>query len=193
MATTSQPTHLTAGARAVLDAASTLFYERGIGSVGVDAIAAHAGVTKKTIYDRFGSKAALVEAYLRARDDRFRAWVDERIAAARGSDRLLAVFDALASWLDTQSPLGCAFVHAHAELLAEPDHPAHAVIAGEKAWLLERFTALARDEGLADPHPLAIQLLALHEGATVLHSTAQANDAVPLARDAARALIERAG
>jgi AcrR family transcriptional regulator len=34
--------------------------------VGVDAIAAEAGVTKKTLYDKFGSKDRLVAAYLRA-------------------------------------------------------------------------------------------------------------------------------
>ena len=45
----------------VLDVAGRLFYELGIHSVGVDLIAGEAGVTKKTLYARFGSKDALVE------------------------------------------------------------------------------------------------------------------------------------
>lgn len=48
---------MTPGARRALAAASRLFYERGIHAVGVDLIAAEAGVTKKTLYDRFGSRS----------------------------------------------------------------------------------------------------------------------------------------
>ncbi|WP_010533079.1 TetR/AcrR family transcriptional regulator [Brachybacterium squillarum] len=95
---------MTPGARSVLDAASTLFAERGLNAVGVDTIAAEAGVTTKTIYDRFGSKAQLVALYLSERDERFRAWVDTRIAPEEGIDRPLAIFDALESWTRTHSP-----------------------------------------------------------------------------------------
>src|SRR5690606_18122493 len=49
-----------ATARRVLEAAGRLFYERGIHAVGVDLIAAEAGVTKKTLYDRFGAKEQIV-------------------------------------------------------------------------------------------------------------------------------------
>ena len=71
-------TTLTPGARRILDVASALFYERGIHAVGVDTIAAESGVTKRTLYDRFGSKDALVVAYLAERDRRWR----ERVVAA---------------------------------------------------------------------------------------------------------------
>ncbi|NEE13916.1 helix-turn-helix transcriptional regulator, partial [Streptomyces sp. SID7499] len=47
---------MTPAARRALAAAGRLFYDRGIHAVGVDLIAAEAGVTKKTLYDRFGSK-----------------------------------------------------------------------------------------------------------------------------------------
>lgn len=47
---------MTPAARRVLDTAARLFYDRGIHAVGVDLIAAEAGVTKKTLYDRFGSR-----------------------------------------------------------------------------------------------------------------------------------------
>jgi AcrR family transcriptional regulator len=49
-----------------------MFYRKGIRAVGVDAISAEAGVTKKTLYEKYGSKDELVAAYLRARDDRWR-------------------------------------------------------------------------------------------------------------------------
>ncbi|UXI81004.1 TetR/AcrR family transcriptional regulator, partial [Streptomyces vinaceusdrappus] len=64
---------MTPGARRVLEAAERLFYEHGIHAVGVDLIAAEAGVTKKTLYDRFGSKEQIVVEYLAGRDERWRA------------------------------------------------------------------------------------------------------------------------
>ena len=49
------------------ETAGRLFYARGIRAVGVELIAEEAGTTKKTLYDRFGSKDALVALYLRRR------------------------------------------------------------------------------------------------------------------------------
>ncbi|MCI2266606.1 TetR/AcrR family transcriptional regulator [Sediminivirga luteola] len=180
---------LTPGGRAVLDAASRLFYERGIAAVGVDAVAAEAGVTKKTIYDRFRSKSALVRMYLAERDERYRRWIDAWIAEHPEADPALAVFDALESWRGSQGAKGCAFVHAHAELLAEPDHPAHEVIRAQKLWLHERFRVLVEEAGHARAKELATELLALHEGATVLYSLTETGDAVAAARRAAQALL----
>ena len=51
---------LTEAGTRLLEAASELFYDRGVRAVGVDLIAETAGTTKKTLYDRFGSKDALV-------------------------------------------------------------------------------------------------------------------------------------
>lgn len=73
---------MTPGARRVLEAAERLFYEHGIHAVGVDTIAAEAGVTKKTLYDRFGSKEQIVVEYLAGRDERWRELLAGRLAAA---------------------------------------------------------------------------------------------------------------
>ena len=50
------------------------------------------------------TKAQLVALYLTERDERFRAWVDTRIAPDEGIERPLAIFDALESWTRTHSP-----------------------------------------------------------------------------------------
>jgi AcrR family transcriptional regulator len=63
MARSSDPTR----AR-ILSAANNLFYAEGIRAVSVDAVAAKAGLTKKTLYYHFRSKDDLVAAYLAARD-----------------------------------------------------------------------------------------------------------------------------
>lgn len=178
---------MTPAARSVLDAAGRMFYERGISAVAMEAVAEEAGVTKKTVYDRFGTKSALVAAYLRERDDAYRSWVEEWAREHPDTHPALAVFDALDSWMATRGPLGCAFVHAHAELLSEPEHPAHRIIGEQKTWLHAAFvSALGASR---DAAPLATALLALHEGAMVLRSTSDAGDAIPAARAAAASLL----
>lgn len=137
---------MTPGARRALDAASRLFYEHGIHAVGVDRIAAEAGVTKKTLYDRFGSKEQIVVEYLTGRDERWRAFLDERLAAAppAPAEHVLTVFDASRAWAEANGARGCSMINAHAEI-DDPRHPAYAVITAQKAWMLELFTSLVRE------------------------------------------------
>lgn len=186
----TQIMNLTPAARVILSTAGRIFYDRGISAVGVDTLASESGVTKKTLYDQFGSKAVLVTAYLRERDQHYRSWIEQEIADKEPRAQILAVFDALDSWMDAHSPKGCAFVHAHGELLDFPEHPAHDVIRGEKAWLRDLFERLARAAGHEQPGSLATQLVALLEGATVLRSITDMPDAVAEARSAALILTE---
>lgn len=192
MVSKKQAPSKTPAAQAVLEAAAWLFYEKGINAVGVEAIAERAGVTKKTLYDQFGSKANLVVEYLTERDLDYYAWLREEIDKHTGTDRILAVFDALDTWMRARSPKGCAFVHAHGELLAVPDHPAHAVIRAEKRWLLRLFVELAEAEGYRQPEAVATQLVCLIEGATVLRSISDITEAVAQSRNAAAVLLEAA-
>ncbi|MEU6247839.1 TetR family transcriptional regulator [Glycomyces sp. NPDC047010] len=148
----------------ILAAAEELFYDQGITAVGVDLIAEHSGITKRTLYNQFGSKAQLVAAYLAERDRRWRTLVQETVD--RSDDPVAAVtapFDALRTWTAT-SPRGCAFINALAEL-PDPAHPAHRVAEDQKRWLLDLFRGLAAAAGCAGPDALATRLLVLHEGA----------------------------
>ncbi|MEQ3551322.1 TetR/AcrR family transcriptional regulator [Pseudonocardia nematodicida] len=185
------PRSLTPGARRVLDVAARLFYERGLHAVGVDLIAAESGVTKRTLYDRFGSKNALVTAYLEERDerwrDRVRARLDELDEPAR---RVLAPFDVLVTWVP-DNPRGCAFVNASAEL-PDAGHPARAVVVGEKEWLRELFRTELAAAGAPDPGPAALTLLLLHEGALAAAGAAGMDDAPGAARRAAGTVCAQA-
>lgn len=154
---------LSAGARRILDTASALFYEHGIHAVGVDTIAARSGITKRTLYDRFGSKDALVTAYLRTRHE---AWWDdlERRIDQAPAPRALAVFDAYAS-TGLPSARGCAFLNAAGELPL--DHPGQAVIREHKTAVRRRLGELLHIDhpDLGDPESLAEHLFLLLEGA----------------------------
>lgn len=182
---------LTPGARRILESASELFYWRGITAVGVDTIAAESGVTKRTLYDQFGSKDGLVLAYLQAQNRTWRDRVSSRVQAApRGTaERILAVFDVLPDWL-AGSGRGSTFVNAFAEL-PDPDHPGHQVTVATKQWLRELLGELATEAGAQTPDELACQLFCLHEGAVVSYAITHDADAVPAARAAAAALLDQ--
>ncbi|MEU4193410.1 helix-turn-helix domain-containing protein [Kribbella sp. NPDC026611] len=181
---------LTPAGERILTAASTLFYAQGIRTVGVDAIADAAEVTKKTLYDRFGSKDRLIAAYLEQRNREWHAFLDAQLADRRPStpaEVILALFEALTDWL-AGSRNGCGFINASVELAA-PDHPAMPVIVGQKQWLRSEFEAQARAARLADPPELADRLLLLHEGALVSYRVAAMERAPEVAARAAADLL----
>jgi AcrR family transcriptional regulator len=155
---------MTPAGRRIVAAAEELFYDRGITAVGVDLIAEHSGVTKRTLYNQFGSKDHLVAAYLAERDQRWRSLVRAAVDACESPvEAVTAPFDALRTWSATNTR-GCAFINALAEL-PDPAHPAHRIAADQKLWLLNLFKELATTAGHPTPATLATQLLVLHEGA----------------------------
>jgi AcrR family transcriptional regulator len=162
---TKRPTRAT-----IIDAAEALFYEHGLQSASVDAIAARAGVTKRTLYYHFASKDALIAAYLAARDaptvERYRGWLgdDDRPLP----ERVVRLFAALASFADQPKWRGCGFTRAAVELAGQPGHPAVVMAADHKrrfeAWLAAKLAS----GGVADAPALARQLMVLLEGAIAL-------------------------
>src|SRR5437879_7887809 len=110
---------------ALLAATSELTYARGITGTGVDAIAARAGVTKRTLYQHFGSKDRLVAEALNDRNRR--ALLSLETNARRRSEEtgelvILALFDAIENALRTKTKAGCAFINASLEV-NRPGHP----------------------------------------------------------------------
>ena len=158
---TDQP--LTPRALRILETASQLFYAHGIHAVGVDTIAAESGVTKRTLYDRFGSKDALVTAYLQRRHDDWWARLEERLAGAE-APRALAVFDAYAQDAPAVER-GCAFLNGAAEL--PTGHPGMVVVRDHKQQVQRRLRELVAADcpHLEDPDAVADHVFLLLEGA----------------------------
>ncbi|MFF0190945.1 TetR/AcrR family transcriptional regulator [Streptomyces sp. NPDC005244] len=181
---------MTPAGRRIVAAAEELFYECGITAVGVDLIAECSGVTKRTLYNQFGSKDQLVAASLTERDQRWRTLVRAAVdAAATPAEAVTAPFEALRIWSGTNAR-GCAFINALAEL-PDPSHPAHHVAADQKHWLRNLFEELAAAADCPHPATLATQLLLLHEGALATQPLALDTlpDCIDLARDLARAAL----
>jgi AcrR family transcriptional regulator len=183
-------TELTPAGRRILDSATDLFYAYGIRAIGVEAIAEHAGVTKKTIYDRFGSKDELIAAYLERRDRQWHELIERDVERNELSprDRILAMFEIMEHEIRKR---GCGFINAFAEM-GEVDHPAAAIARRQKRWTRDYFLDLARQAGARDPESLASQLLMLHEGAYITYAMVDDLNAAMRARDAAETLFDAA-
>lgn len=150
---------------AILKAAGRLFAESGFGLVGVDSIAAEAGVTKRTLYKQFGSKAGLFEAWLDQRDVATRAFVFGSIEK-RTSDpqaQILALFEMVSLLAVDPSFHGCPFSRIMAER-GDGEQPGEALAIRHKAalrfWFAERVKAAELDE--CDEH--VEELMTLYEG-----------------------------
>ncbi|MDQ0692811.1 TetR/AcrR family transcriptional regulator [Arthrobacter sp. W4I7] len=106
----------------LLEAAARLFYARGVGATGIDAITAEAGVAKKSLYNNFASKSDLVAAYLEARHEEWLGLYQARVDGAAGPrEGVLAVFDAYvdhARFAYEHGFRGCGLLNAAAELPA---------------------------------------------------------------------------
>jgi AcrR family transcriptional regulator len=177
---------------ALLDAAGRLFYERGIGTTGVETVAGRAGVGKPALYRHFVSKAGLVDATLAKRDaDRRESLVAAlEHATSIPAKRLEAAVEWQLDWVADTRFRGCGFVRAAAEL--EAGGRAAATRAHEhKTWYRAELEGLATAAGAADPAQLAMRLALVVEGATTLAFLGDREQVIEEARGLTRELIQQ--
>jgi AcrR family transcriptional regulator len=175
----------------LLAAADELFYSDGVQTVGIDRIVQRAGVAKASLYNLFGSKDQLVQAYLDARTDATREQVERTLTRFRTPrERLLGVFDAQGQVFTQPDFNGCAHLTASAE--AEAGSPIECANDRFRQWVRTLFTDLARESGVADFEGLARQLHLLYDGAGVSARMDRDPSAATTAREAAAVLFDAA-
>jgi AcrR family transcriptional regulator len=162
-----------------LNAASELFYCEGINATGVGRIASKASVSKRTLYQHFPSKTALVEEYLRQ--------LRQEAAKAEGTPaqksdttpraQLLALFDIEDG--DDARMRGCPFHNVAVEACGAMPGVEHIVHLHKRDYV-DGLTHLAREAGAAEPEMLGNQVALLYEGASALSTSL--NDPAPWAR-----------
>ena len=171
----------------ILDAAAELFYREGINATGVERLAAESSVSKRTLYQHFPSKTAVVEEYLRSIEPHVANLLHDADQTPR--QRMLTVFDAP---ITAGGPLrGCPFHNAAVEAAgAMPG--VHDIVRASKRSFADKLAELAEEAGAVDPQLLGQQLAVLYEGAAALATSL--NDSTPWAhaRAAAETLIDQA-
>lgn len=143
-------------------------YREGINATGVDRLSEVAGISKRTLYQRFHSKDELISRSLAASDERvaevlLRSGEEARSAGAAGAVAIRAVFHDLRHALTNDAFRGCPFINAAIEL-ADRDHPAHQAIRVHKERVRAWFEDAARADGLAAPASLSRQLMVVLDG-----------------------------
>ena len=176
----------------IIEAANRLFYAEGIRAVSVDAIAAKAGITKKSLYYHFKSKDELMAAYLVSRDqpnmEVMRGWFE----AAEGdlAARVTALFSGIERAAKHPKLRGCGFLRTAGELANMPGHPAIKAGGAHKkrleAWLADEFEMA----GINPAEKLARQVVLLLDGAFAIMMVHHDPDYIREAGEAARQLVD---
>ena len=159
---------------AILNAAYALFYRHGFARVSMDAIAARAGKTKRTLYYHFPSKDDIAGEVLESQHGyllvQFEGWIADRPDSAE--DLVETLFRRLAEWSEDRAWLGSGFTRIATELADMPGHPARVAARRHKAdverWLAEQLS----HRGVVPSQTTARSIMTLIEGAmslTLIH------------------------
>jgi AcrR family transcriptional regulator len=154
----------------ILDAAYRGFYRAGFVRVSMDDIAGAAGVTKRTLYQHYDSKDALLAAALESQREQSLRLVLEWGAGVSGvpADLIRRVFDGMAAWAGRPRWLGSGYSRISLELADMPGHPARRVAREHKEtverWLAGEFQRL----GAPSPDRLATETILMMEGSMLL-------------------------
>jgi AcrR family transcriptional regulator len=170
----------------ILETADRLFYLQGIRAVGVDTIAAEIGISKRTLYNHFPSKDALIAAYLERR------FVQPRPSDKSPVEQILGTFDSLERRFGSKDFRGCPFVNAVAELGNEDRSVKRIAIAfkeSRRLWFRDQLVQL----GVAEAEGLATQLQLLVDGSIAQDLVRDDPAMARAAKEAARVLLENAG
>lgn len=178
-----QPPTTTPGGQRILEAASELFYLHGLTTTGLDLVVERAGVTKRTLYQRFGSKDGLIRAYLAARAHTWQSLMLARVRVAldEQADPVATIFDLTHEWV-ADNPRGCAFVNAWAELGDGASAETAQAIRQEKLWMRTLFEALTGSRATGEV------IHELYEGTLVCAAILGDTDAILRAKSAVRQL-----
>ena len=170
----------------ILATADRLFYLEGIRAIGVDTIAAEIGISKRTLYNHFPSKDALIAAYLERR------FVHARPSDKPPAEQILATFDSLERRFAAKDFRGCPFVNAVAEL-GPKDRALKKIAVAFKESRRMWFRELLVELGVSEADALSTQLQLLIDGSIALDLVRDDPAMARAAKDAAKALLQNAG
>ncbi len=144
----------------LLSRVGDIFYAKGTYLVGMSELLGHLRTTRATFYRYFGSKEALIVAYLEQRNAVVRRQLCDIVGGRNGRQPVLDVFSNLERKTAAESFRGCAFLIAAIE---NPQSPEILNAAREHKLFLKEF--FVQVLGPAAEDAAAEQLLLLYEGA----------------------------
>lgn len=177
----------------LLDSATNLFTTEGIRVIGIDRVLREADVAKASLYSLFGSKDALVIAYLEALDEKWREdWAERTRNFSDPGDKILAFFDQCLAEEPEKSYRGSHFQNAASEYPKPETEGEQGIVAAvmeHRRWCHQTMTDLLSARNGYPSATQANQLLIFLDGG--LAGARLIKDSAPLetAKDLARQLL----
>lgn len=150
----------------LIGVAREMFCRDGIHATGIDRILSTAGVSKMTLYTRFGSKEALIREVLKQEGAEWRADFFAAVLASSPDpkQRLHGVMAALRPWFEGDRFYGCAFMNAVAEH-AKGERWLRELAAEHQSQVVGFLAERAAEAGYDEPAVLARQIMLVIDGA----------------------------
>lgn len=178
-------------AERLIQTATTLFVREGIRAVGVDRLIADAQVARASLYQCFGSKDALITAYLDRQHEMDRTVYERAMARLEDPvERALVLFDLAEASSRRSRYRGCPFLNAITEFPGHR-HPLFAVVLKRRQWLLNQLFTALQDARVDDPRTVAEQVQLLYDGGLAGSKVNKSGEPIRLAKQMAQELIER--
>ena len=138
--------------------------------MSMDEIASATRVTKRTLYQHFESKDALLSAVLRENHElplmAFKTFSDRLTGTP--TEMINSLFDALIDWANTLRRAGSGFTRLAIELADLPGHPARTIARRHKTILEAEYAELFEKAKASRSRELAREVALLIEGAMLM-------------------------
>lgn len=152
----------------LLSSATNLFTSEGIRVIGIDRILREADVAKASLYSLFGSKDALVIAYVQALDEKYRKnWELRSSQCSDPKDKILAFFDIAIEEEPQKEFRGSHFMNAAGEYPRPETDSERGIVAAciaHRNWMHSTMTALLTQMNGYPSQDQADQLLVFLDG-----------------------------
>ncbi|HAT1389872.1 TPA: TetR/AcrR family transcriptional regulator [Corynebacterium striatum] len=152
----------------LLESATNLFTTEGIRVIGIDRILREADVAKASLYSLFGSKDALVIAYVESLDEKYRAdWEARTEGLTDPHQKVLAFFDKAIEEQPDMEFRGSHFLNAAGEYPRPETDAERGIVAAcmeHRNWMHSTMTALLTAKNGYPSATQASQLLIFLDG-----------------------------
>ncbi|WP_128890751.1 TetR/AcrR family transcriptional regulator [Corynebacterium pelargi] len=177
----------------LLASATSLFSTEGIRVIGIDRILREADVAKASLYSLFGSKDALVIAYLESLDEQWRTRYAERTAdMSAPEDKILAFFDQCIEEAPESDFRGSHFQNAANEYPRPESDSERGIVEAvqqHRRWCQDTLTELLTEKNGYPGDVQAQQLMIFLDGGLAGSRLSQSTDSLRTARELAQQLL----
>lgn len=174
----------------ILLTARRLFCRVGIHATGIARIIEESGASRRSLYTHYGSKENLLKAVFEAEAEIWFRWFDSDLPAMECSpvDRILALFDLMRDWFDSEDFYGCVFINAVAEH-EKSNGWIQEVANSYREKISARFLTMVAECGVEDPEIVTEKLNLLIDGTIVTAMVTGKSEIAHIGRMAAEDIL----